>query len=164
MNTSELIVQDLADILHINQERAKEYNKSAYGCSNMQLKMVLNRELDNARDSIIIIKRLLREHFNIKTEIDNKGQLWSMWSDFKPSFGDFGINTLLLTFERADILMLQCYRVILTRPYLDSVSKIVLEFQYENNLSIFNTIKAFRANYRNTLDDSLTVYEHRKSA
>jgi hypothetical protein len=164
MNMHDPIVQDLVDILHINQERVREYNKSAYGCDNIQLKMVLNRELDNARDSIITIKRLLRERFGIMDEIETCGQLFSMWSDFKPLFGEYGMNTLLLTLERADVLMLQCYKVVITRPYVDDISKDILEYQYQNNLSIYNTIKAFRETYRNTLNNSMMKYAPRKSA
>ena len=152
METNRLMIQDLADILHINQERVIGYNKSAYNCQNMLLKMLLNRELDNARDSINSLRHLLAERFEIKSEPENEGQLFSIWSDFKPSFDDIDLDIQLHTFEMADLLTLQCYRIIIARPYLDDISKNLLEFQYEKHVSIYNSMKVFRAAYRNSVN------------
>lgn len=164
METNGLITQDLADILHINQERVNGYNKSAYNCQNMHLKMLLNRELDNARDSINSLRYLLADRFDIKSESENKGQLFSIWSDFKPSFDEADLNIQLHTFEMADLLTLQCYRLIIARPYIDDVSKNLLEFQYQKHLSIYNGMKAFRAAYRNSFNYAMPYAVGRRSA
>ncbi len=164
METNGLMIQDLADILHINQERVNGYNKSAYGCGNMHLKMLLNRELDNARDSIRSIKRLLNDRFETESEPKTKGQLFCIWSDFRPSFDEIDLNIQLHTFEMADLLTLQCYRLLIARPYIDTISKSLLEFQYQNHLSIYNSMKGFRAAYRNNIHPSMHYSAGRKSA
>ncbi len=163
MDTNGLIVQDLSDILHINQERAIGYNKSAYGCENLHLKMLLNRELDHARDAVFSLKRLLSQRFNTGSEIESTGQLLCMWSDFKPCFDEIGINTQLQAFEMADLLTLQCYRLAIARPYIDVVSKNLLEFQYQSSVSIYTNIKVFRQAYRNNLNSTMH-YQPRKTA
>lgn len=163
MEPIRLIIQDLADILQINQDRVIGYNKSAYSCENLHLKMLLNRELDHARDAIFSLKWLLSERFDTKTDIETTGQLFCMWSDFRPSFDEAGINTQLQAFEMADLLTLQCYRLAIAKPYLDIVSKNLLEFQYQNSVSIYANIKAFRQAYRNNLDSSMH-YQQRKTA
>ena len=164
METKGIIIQDLADILHIHQERVNGYNKRAYGCPNMQLKMLLNRELDNARDSINSLRRLLVDRFEIESEPKTKGQLFSIWSDFKPSFDDVDLNIQLHTFEMADLLTLQCYRLITGRPYIDEISKNLLEFQYQKHLAIYSSMKAYRAAYRNNANYAMHYSAGRRSA
>lgn len=164
MEAKELIIQDLADILHLNQERVTGYNKRAYSCPNMQLKMLLNRELDNARDSINSLRRLLVDRFEMESNPESKGQLFSIWSDFKPSFDEADLNIQLHTFEMADLLTLQCYRLIMGRPYLDDITKSLLEFQYQKHLSIYNSMKAFRAAYRNSINYPMHYTAGRQSA
>jgi hypothetical protein len=165
METNRLLMtQDLADILHINQERVNGYNKSAYNCQNMQLKMLLNRELDNARDSINSLRHLLVERFEMGSEPENKGQLFSIWSDFKPSFDEADVNIQLHTYEMADLLTLQCYRLIIARPYIDDISKNLLEFQYQKHVSIYNGMKAFRAAHRTSINYAMLYSAGRRSA
>ena len=86
MNFSALVIQDLADILDINHERADMYNKFAYECQDLRLKILLNQEVDQARDCMLAIKKLLREHFTVLSENRGKGQVYSMWATYRPSF------------------------------------------------------------------------------
>lgn len=163
METTGLLIQDLSDMLHINEQRVIGFNKSAYGCGNLHLKMLLNREVDQARDAVFSLKQLLSHRFNTPSALESTGQLLSMWSDFKPSFNEAEINTQLHAFEMADLLTLQCYRLAIARPYLDVFSKNLLEFQYEKSVSIYATIKAFRQAYRNVIQNSMQ-YPQRKMA
>lgn len=144
-----LLVQDLADILQMNRERVAAYNKSAYLCSDMHLKMLLNRELDNSRDNILAIKRLLMEHFGIDGEQENHGELFGLWADFKPSFDAADMSTQLLSFERADLLTLHCYHLLLSRTYVDITTKNLIEFCDLTNVAIYNSIKKYRENFFN---------------
>jgi len=162
MDTHELIIQDLSDLLRINQERVIGYNKSAYACENFHLKMLLNRELDQARDAVFSLKQLLKEKFNIES-LEASGQLFLMWSDFKPSFDECGTETQLQAFEMADLLTLKCYRLAIARSYVDAMSKNLLEFQYQKSMSIYANIKAYRQAYRNNLNRAMH-YQPRRIA
>lgn len=144
-----LLVQDLADILQLNRERVAVYNKSAYYCSDMTLKMLLNRELDNSRDNILAIKRLLMEHFGIDGESENHGELFGVWTDFKPSFDEADMNAQLLSFERADLLTLHCYHLLLSRAYVDITTRNLIEFCDLTNVAIYHSIKKYRENFFN---------------
>lgn len=163
MKSDVLVVQDLRDILHILQERVKGYNASAYNAENLQLKMLLHRELDNTRDCIIGIKRLLIEHFGGFSEEEITGHLFGIWSDFKPSFTETDLDLQFESFELADLLTIQCYQLLLSRPYLDSNSRNLLEFQYQNNLAIFKSIKSFRIAHCSTMNHA-TGFQLQKRA
>lgn len=149
MNTNDylLLIQDLADIVQMNRERVAAYNKSAYHCSDMHLKMLLNRELDNGRDNILAVKRLLMEHFGIDGEHQSHGELFYVWSEFKPSFEEADMSAQLLSFERADLLMVHCYHLLLSRAYVDITTKNLIEFCDLTNVAIYNSIKKFRENF-----------------
>ncbi len=164
MEATKLILEDLADILHVNVERANGYNVSAYACENMPLKMLLNRELDNTRDSILSLRKLLRERFSTDTDPESNGQLRSIWSDFRPSFKEGDMNIQLHSYEMADLLTLQCYRVAMSRPHIDAISKSTLEFLYQNLLSVYTSVKAFRATHRNNVTQPITYSHGRRSA
>src|SRR6188472_4405253 len=101
MNAAELTVQDLMDILHISHERVNAYNKIAYTCENLQLKMLLNQEMDQTRDSILGVKKLLHERFGILFEHEAKGSLYALWADFRPTFDATDVSSQLLDFEMA---------------------------------------------------------------
>ncbi len=149
MNSNGMIIQDLMMmILHINHERVNACNKIAYGCEDLQLKMLLNQEMDQTRDSILGIKKLLHERFDVLTEYTTKGPSYTMWSDFRPTLDASDVSTQLLDFEMADLLTLQCYCLVITRPYMDSIAKNLLEFQYRSNLLTYSNTKAFRHSYR----------------
>ena len=152
-----LLVQDLTDIVQVNRERVAAYNKCAYHCSDMVLKMLLNRELDNSRDNILAIKRLLMEHFGIDGEQENRGELFCFWTAFKPSFEEADMTTQLLSFERADLLTLHCYQLLLSRTCLDTTTKNLIEFCDLTNTAIYNSIKKFRENFfnRHLVDSSV---------
>lgn len=163
MKSDVLIVQDLRDILQILQERVKAYNASAYNTENLQLKMLLHRELDNTRDCIIGIKRLLIEHFEGLSQEEITGHLFGIWSDFKPSFSETDLDLQFESFEMADLLTIQCYQLILSRPYLDSNSRNLLEFQYQNNLTVFKSIKNFRMAHSNMLSHATGFQSQRRA-
>lgn len=147
METSDSMLQDLSDLVQINAQRAEAYNKRAYLCNDLQLKMLLNREIDNARDHASALKRVIHERFEGKGPQETTGQLFHMWSDFSPTFQaeDFAIE--LHAFEMSDLLILQCYRLVLSRPYLDSTLRLLLECQYYNTNTIYITMKSFNESY-----------------
>ena len=155
METNRLIIQDLSDLLRINQERVLGFNKSAYGCENQHLKLLLNKEMDHARDNVSSLKRMLSERFSIESSTESTGQLFEIWSDFRPAFDNSIMSTQLHTYEMADSLTLQCYRLAIARPYLDTISKNLLEFQYQKSVSIHANIKAFRQAYQNNLNSAM---------
>lgn len=155
MDTSGLIVQDLTDILQMNKERVEAYNTSAYRCENLQLKMLLHRELDHSRDCILALKRELRDHYEITTDVASTGQLFAMWADFKPFMVATDLALCLECIEMTDLLTLQCYSFVIVRPYLAGYSKSLLEFQYQTSLSIYQSLKAFRGAYSNSIQNAM---------
>ncbi len=144
MNKNRPFIQDLSDILQIHKERAAAYNTSAYACGHMLLKLMLHREVDNARDSTHSILRLLHDRFSDVKEPDTMGSLYTFWHDSKPSFEEQGVLSQLKSFEIADALTLQCYELMLGSPGLDNVSKRLLEFQYQNHQTIFESLKGLK--------------------
>ena len=162
METNGLLIQDLTDILEINRQRVTGFNAGAYGCENLPLKMLLNRDLDNSRDSVLALKRLLFDRFEITSGLAPTGQLFRIWFDFKPSFDEVGMELLLPSVESADLLTLQCYRLLITRTYMDIISKNLLEFQYQNQLTIYTSLKGFRQTHMHCHSNA-EVYHAKKS-
>ena len=163
MDTNFLVEQDLTDLLQINRERVKEYNTGAYRCENLQLKMLLNRELDNSRDLIFGLKQLLVKRFDIPSDSETRGHLFKLWSDFKPLIALSDPTSQLHSFQKSDLLTLQCYHLVIARPYMDVVAKHLLKFQYQNSLSLYNSLKLLREVYPNN-PIITSVYSSRKSA
>jgi hypothetical protein len=163
MNAIELTVQDLMDLLHIGHERVNAYNKIAYTCENLQLKMLLNQEMDQTRDSILAVKKLLHERFDILSEHETKGPLYGLWADFRPPFDAHDVHSQLLDFEMADLLTLQCYCLVITKPDIDSITKNLLEFQYQSTMLMYYNMKAFRHSYQKKRH-SVALYPLLKSA
>jgi hypothetical protein len=147
METSDSMLQDLSDLLHINSHRADAYNKCAYLCEDMQLKMLLNREVDNCRDHVLALKRAIHDRFDGKGQLAITGQLFNMWSDSSPSFHAESFAVELSAFETSDFLVLQCYLLVLSRPYLDSTLKLLLECQCSNSNTIYSGMKAFNESF-----------------
>ncbi len=154
MDTNKLIVQDITDILQMNKERVETYKTSAYSCENLQLKMLLHRELDHVRDCILALKRVLKDHYELSTDVATTGQLFAMWSNFKPSLIETELALRLEFIEMTDLLALQCYSLVISRPYLAGYSKSLLEFQYQTNLSIYQSLKAFRGSHSNSIQNA----------
>ena len=157
-----MIIQDLIDILHISSERLNSFNKTANDCDNLQLKMILNKEIDQTHNSILAIKRLVFERFDFTIAYETKGPLFSMWNEFKPTLDAADQSSQLLDFEMADLLTLQCYCLVITRPYIDDITKRLLEYHYQNHLVCYYNMKAFRRSYQKS--SSETLYLSRKSA
>ena len=147
METSNLMLQDLSDLLHINIQRVDAYNKHAYLCSDIQLKNLLNREVDTARDNVSALKRVISTHFDERNEKELTGQLFCMWKDFSPSFDEPDFAIQLHAYEMSDFLTLECYQTVLARPYLDPIVKLLLECQYYNTQSIYTNMSSFREAY-----------------
>lgn len=162
MNSNALIIQDLIDILHISDERINDFNKTANNFDNLQINMLLRKEIDQTQNSILAIKRLVLERFDFSIGYETKGPLFSMWNEFKPTLDATDESTQLLDFEMADLLTLQCYCLVITRPYIDDITKSLLEYHYQNHLVCYYNIKAFRKSYQKSSSDIL--YPSRKSA
>ncbi len=160
MNSNRPFIQDLSDILQIHKERADAYNTSAYACGHMLLKFMLHRELDNARDSIHSILRLLHERFADFKEPKTMGSLYTLWRESKPSFEEQEVIDQVNSFETADALTLQCYQIILASPSLDNISKSLLEFQYQNHHTIYESLKGLKTV---TLSANSHFFEPQKS-
>jgi len=159
MQTHDMLIQDLTDMLRVNQERALNYNSSAYHCGDLQLKTLLHRELDNAWDTGIAIKRLLIDHFELPdTNSEDTGQVYSLWKDFSPSFGEGDLRVELQAFEMSDLLQLRCYALLLSRPYLDVITKNLIEYFNENSKALYKSVKNFRENYTNLLNIAHSQY------
>jgi len=142
-----LIVQDLADILRINQERATGYNKCAYSSLDLNLKTLLHRELDNARDTIFGIRRHLNDRFEINGSHDSIGEIYCLWYDLKPSFEVVSLDSQLESFEKADLLTLQCYHMVIARPYIDKHTRSLLEFYDQCTTSVYSSLHSFHEAY-----------------
>jgi hypothetical protein len=144
MRANHRIVQDLADILHINRERSDVFSNAAYRCERIPLKMLLNQEADNSGDSAIGIERLLVAHYEIEFKPKPAGHIYMMWSEFKPSFLEPELSIQLKHYEIADVLTILFYQSIINRDYVDSISKSLLEFQYQFHLNIYRNLKSFQ--------------------
>ncbi|MBL7856512.1 MAG: hypothetical protein JNM57_02395 [Cyclobacteriaceae bacterium] len=162
MNSNASIRQDLMDIIHIHHERVAGFNKAAYSCENLHVKMLLNKEVDQTRDSISLVRRLLMGRFDTACEFSAKGPLFDMWKASKPAFDGVDVYAQLLDFELAGLLTLQCYCLAKERSYIDTISKDLLEFQYQDNLVSYHNMKVLRE----TLNKAkhLLLYPYKKSA
>jgi len=147
METSDSMLQDLSDLIQINSQRADAYNKCAYLCEDLQLKMLLNREMDNCRDHVLALKRAIHDRFDGKEQLANTGQLFNLWSNSSPSFRAESFALELCAFETSDYLVFQCYSLVLSRPYLDSTLKLLLECQCSNSNTIYSAMKAFNESF-----------------
>ncbi len=140
------LLQDLADMHRIHQERAVYFNACAYACSHLPLKTMLHRELDNTRDSIYALNKLFYGRFDDVALPEAKGRLYSKWLRFKPSFQATPNVQQVGAFEMADAVLLQCFKTMLARQSIENVTKKLLEFQYENHLALYESMKAFKTN------------------
>jgi hypothetical protein len=147
METNTLLLQDLNDLIQIHAQRAMAYNKRAYLCSDLQLKMLLNRETDNARDHVFATKRAIHESFEGRKQAETTGQLFHMWSDVSPTFETECVANELFAFEMSDFLVLKCYNLLLSRPYLTPALKLLLECQYYDTNTLYTTMKSFNESY-----------------
>jgi uncharacterized protein (TIGR02284 family) len=157
MSYSVTAIQDLMDIIHISHDRANVYNKTAYECKNLPLKMLLNEEADQARDCAWGVKKLLHRRFSILSENPAAGPVYDVWASLRPSFSSNDEETLLSEFEMADLHTLQCYYMAIARPSVDPVTKNLLEFQYRNTLVAYNSMKAFRHSYGDKMKEMVAV-------